>query len=168
MTIHHVYANRSNVGDWLSARGIQRALGNEAVQELLCDDPFVPDTLARLDRLAGSGMVVIGGGGLFMDYFAPFWRGLLALENVPRYVIWGVGYVDLKAEQSRVPDDLVREVVGRSELCIVRDQHTRDIVGDEKIPEPVLCPALLTLGVDPEPGRGVLHVANLTTVGVEA
>ena len=39
--IHHVYANRSNIGDWLSPRGIQRLLSPLLVTEHLCDDPFV-------------------------------------------------------------------------------------------------------------------------------
>ena len=46
--ITHVFANRSNVGDWLSAQGIQSLLAPTPVRELLCDDPFVPDTLAAL------------------------------------------------------------------------------------------------------------------------
>ena len=39
--IHHVFANRSNIGDWLSARGIQALLGPQRVMEHLCDEPFV-------------------------------------------------------------------------------------------------------------------------------
>ena len=78
-----------------------------------------------------------------MDYFAPFWQGLLTLRPTPRYVLWGIGYVDLKDEPSRIPVDLAREVVARSALCAVRDQHTRELIGHEKIPEPILCPAIL-------------------------
>ena len=44
MTVYHVFANRSNAGDWLSARGIQSLLGPVSVTELLCDEPFVPET----------------------------------------------------------------------------------------------------------------------------
>lgn len=71
MTVHHVFANRSNVGDWLSARGIQALLGPGRVAEHLCDGPFVPETLAALSAVTQYDLVVIGGGRL-MDYFAPF------------------------------------------------------------------------------------------------
>lgn len=37
--IHHVYANRSNIGDWLSAIGIQKLLGGAAVTEHLATSP---------------------------------------------------------------------------------------------------------------------------------
>ena len=48
--IHHVYANQSNVGDWLSARGIQSLLAPLTVTEHLCDEPFVPETLRKLAK----------------------------------------------------------------------------------------------------------------------
>ena len=39
--IHHVFANKSNIGDWLSAQGIQTLLhkycGREKVLEHFCD-----------------------------------------------------------------------------------------------------------------------------------
>ena len=48
--IHHVYANRSNAGDWLSALGIQRLLAPLPVTEHLCDEPFVEETLQEPAR----------------------------------------------------------------------------------------------------------------------
>lgn len=75
-TIHHVYANRSNAGDWLSARGVQMLLGDVPIEEHLCDEPFVPETLRSLSTLQRTDIVVVGGGGLLMDYFVPFWEGL--------------------------------------------------------------------------------------------
>ena len=70
--IYHVYANQKNIGDWLSARGIQSMLEPHPVRELLCDEPFVPKTIEILGQAGPDDLVVIGGGGLFMDYFAPF------------------------------------------------------------------------------------------------
>ena len=72
--IYHVYANQSNAGDWLSARGIQALLAPREVREHLCDEPFVPQTIAALERATEEDFIVIGGGGLFMDYFEPFWK----------------------------------------------------------------------------------------------
>ena len=93
--IYHVYANQSNIGDWLSAIGIQSLLAPAAITELFCDAPFVADTLATLAVASKGDAVVVGGGGLFMDYFTPFWEGLRAIvDSVPTY-LWGVGYCDL-------------------------------------------------------------------------
>ena len=91
MTVYHVFANRSNIGDWLSAIGIQKLLAPIEVVELLCDEPFIDDTIQVLTGATEDDFVVIGGGGLFMDYFEPFWRRfeLLATEGL-RFAIWGL------------------------------------------------------------------------------
>ena len=65
--IYHVYANQSNAGDWLSARGIQSLLAPLELKKLFCDTPFAPETLAVLREAGPDDFIVIGGGGLFMD-----------------------------------------------------------------------------------------------------
>ena len=166
--IHHVFANRSNAGDWLSAKGIQRMLGSEELVEHLCDEPFVPSTLDALAAATGRDAIVIGGGGLFMDYFAPFWRGLLPIAGrVPTY-IWGAGYCDLKLEASRCPPGLLLPVVRASRLCVVRDELSRGLLGLTGLPSPVPCPSLAVIEPALEAGFGLLHAANYTTVGAEA
>lgn len=166
--IHHVFANRSNVGDWLSARGIQALLGPVVIQEHLCDEPFVPETLERLSRAGGSDLIVIGGGGLFMDYFEPFWKGFDLIADQVSFCIWGVGLVDLKLEPSRPPVDLIASIVRRSRFCVVRDELTRSILPELPLPPPVPCPSLAAVRSATGPGDGVLHVSNFTTVGAEA
>jgi hypothetical protein len=56
--IYHVFANRSNAGDWLSARGIQSLLAPLEVTEYLCDEPFIEEAIAALaaatSRRSGS------------------------------------------------------------------------------------------------------------------
>lgn len=165
--IHHVFANRSNIGDWLSARGIQRLLRPHAVTEHLCDGPFVQQTLAELNQAGAEDLVVIGGGGLFMDYFDPFWTGLRALGTRLRYCIWGVGYCDLKAEPSRPTPELLRNVVGASALCVVRDELTRRHLADCTLAAPVPCPSLVDIDAA-QRGWGMLHVDNYTTAGAAA
>ena len=163
--IHHVYANRSNAGDWLSAMGIQSCLEGLPVIEHLCDDPFVEETLDRLAE-ADPGTVVIGGGGLLMDYFTPFWEGVAALLDRHRFCVWGVGYCDLKLEPSRPPAELVRRVAEGADLFVVRDRHTEEVLGLPLSP-PVPCPSLCAL--EPQPlGEAVLHCNNYTTVGPPA
>lgn len=167
MTIHHVYANRSNIGDWLSALGIQRLLAPFAVEEHRCDDPFVPATLASLAKTTPDDIIVIGGGGLFMDYFAPFWSGLRDLAPRAALCLWGVGYCDLKAEASHPPLEVVREVVRACRIRVVRDHLTRGYLGSDRAVDVVPCPSLAAVESSPG-GWGVLHVDNYTTVGAPA
>ena len=79
--IHHVFANRSNIGDWLSAKGIQVLLNIPDITEYECDEASVDQTLLRLSAASPDDLIIVGGGGLFMDYFEPFWQGLLQLTD---------------------------------------------------------------------------------------
>ena len=163
--IHHVFANRSNAGDWMSARGIQKALGDIEVVEHLCDDPFVEGTLEELAS-APPSTVVVGGGGLLMDYFTPLWEGLARLVDRHRVCVWGVGYCDLKMESSRPPTELVREVASSAEIFVVRDQHTKTILDIPSTSAPVPCPSICAIEVAPL-GGSILHCNNFTTAGVD-
>jgi len=166
--IHLVYANRSNVGDWLSARAIRALLGNGAVLEHLCDEPFVPTTLGELAAAAPRDLVVVGGGGLLMDYFAPFWRGLLLLRPPPRFCIWGVGVCDWKHAPCALPAALLAGIAERSLLTVVRDERTRAAlraVAARPLPEPVPCPSLVASPLHGSKIPFVLHVDHFDLVG---
>jgi polysaccharide pyruvyl transferase WcaK-like protein len=164
--IHHVFANRSNIGDWLSARAIQALLGPIPLTEHLCDEPFVSQTLAALRKAKVGDVIIIGGGGLFMDYFVPFWEGFSAIaERIP-FCIWGVGCCDMKRENSRPPQMLLVDIIRRSRLCAVRDQLTRRQFPECEIPSATACPTMSLLEPLP-PGFGLLHVDAFDNVGEE-
>ena len=165
--IRHVYANRSNIGDWLSARGIQALLGARDITDHFCDAPFVEETLAVLAATTEDDLIVIGGGGLLMDYFEPFWRALAEAPPRAPLFLWGVGLCDLKAEASKPPRALLRQIAKIADLCVVRDLGTWDHIALPHLPPPVLCPSLAAVGAE-TPGRGILHVDNYTTVGAAA
>lgn len=153
--IHHVFANRSNIGDWLSAMGIQRLLAPLPVTEYLCDGPFVETTLAALERVPATDVIVIGGGGLFMDYFEPFWRGFLEIAGDRPFCIWGAGCCSMRSDDSEIDVRLARAVVRRAAICSVRDQLTAGKLG---LSAPaVLCPSITVLPA-PGPADGlILH-----------
>jgi polysaccharide pyruvyl transferase WcaK-like protein len=165
--IHHVYATQSNVGDWLSARGIPALLTPEAVVEHLCDERFVDETLERLAAADPTDLVVIGGGGLFMDYFRPFWEGLLEI-NAPAFCVWGAGVCDLKREASSVPRAVLERLVEKSLLFVVRDDLTLGFLPRAGGAYAVPCPAMAGLGLVPATGTGLLHAAHKFVVGAEA
>jgi polysaccharide pyruvyl transferase WcaK-like protein len=168
MTLYHIFANKSNIGDWLSAKGIQSTVPKYKAIELLCDQPFIDDTLDRLRSVGPDDFVIIGGGGLFMDYFAPFWSSFLEVADDIAFGIWGVGCCDLTCEPSLPSPELIGAVVERSRFCYVRDERTRQYLARPELPAPTGCPSLLCLQGAKPSGRGVLHVDNYTTVGEAA
>jgi polysaccharide pyruvyl transferase WcaK-like protein len=165
--IHHVFANKSNVGDWLSALGIQSLLAPFEFREHLCDEPFLDETLEKLSGLAPSDLIVIGGGGLFMDYFVPFWQGFQKIADRVPFCIWGVGYCDLKREASRPPQTLLEDIVRKSRLSSVRDEMSRRHLFRCALPSPVTCPSISIVKNSPRKGYGILHVDNYTTAGAD-
>jgi polysaccharide pyruvyl transferase WcaK-like protein len=165
--IHHVYANQSNVGDWLSARGIQLLLAPRVVTEHFCDEPFVPKTLAELSKAGPDDFIIIGGGGLFMDYFVPFWEGFRPIAARVPFVIWGAGACDMKRELSRPPQKLISEIVQQSRLCVVRDELTREILSGCELPPPVICPTVVAVPTTGGVTKHLLHVDHFNNVGAE-
>ena len=165
--IHHVFANRSNIGDWLSALGIQSLLEPHEIVEHLCDEPFVNETLEKLSEVTADELIVIGGGGLFMDYFTPFWEGFREIADHVSFCIWGIGYCDLKREKSRAPNELLEEIVNKSRISIVRDNLSRSFLSRCNLPPPVPCPSIFVVELLPQKNLGLLHVDNYTTAGAD-
>ena len=166
--IYHIFANRSNIGDWLSAKGIQKMLSPRIVTECLCDEPFIDGTIARLSSATAKDMIVIGGGGLFMDYFEPFWKKFKAIASRVPFCIWGVGCCDGKEAMTLPQKALVEAIVRKSKFCIVRDELSRSFFGNCKLPPSIPCPSINMVGPLSVKGRGILHVNNYTTVGSQA
>lgn len=140
--IFHVSANESNVGDWLSAVGIRRLMDNLPAERLYCDAYFLADTLERLGRAEAGDVLIIGGGGLFQDYFMPFWRGVAPLlDRGVRFCLWGIGIAGggLKGDSA----GLVRRMAGRSAVCAVRDELTRDSLELPSNTTVTPCPAIM-------------------------
>jgi polysaccharide pyruvyl transferase WcaK-like protein len=165
--IHHVFANRSNIGDWLSATGIQQLLGGQEVREHLCDAPFVPATLTALAEASPDDLIVIGGGGLFMNYFEPFWESFLGAGGHVPFVVWGAGYCDHKRKPSRASQTLLKTIADRARLFVVRDELTHRQLAGRGHPAPVPCPSLAAVDHVATPAFGLLHVDNHSTVGAD-
>lgn len=166
--IYHIYANRSNIGDWLSARGIQKLLAPLPIIECLCDEPFVEETLQSLSKASAKDIIIIGGGGLLMDYFIPFWEAFKPVADRVPFCIWGIGYCDLKNEHSLPPGNLVADIINKSKLCVVRDELTRSYLPNCALPAPVPCPSINVIDPVSTYGNDILHVDNYTTAGEAA
>jgi polysaccharide pyruvyl transferase WcaK-like protein len=163
--IYHVFANRSNIGDWLSARGIQKLLSPLEITECLCDVPFIDETMQQLASATEKDLIVIGGGGLLMDYFTPFWEAFQPVAARVPFTIWGIGYCDLKLEYTLPPGNLITSIINKSKLCIVRDELTRSHLPNCNLYEPIPCPSINVIDRVSIIGKDILHVDNYTTAG---
>lgn len=166
--IIHIYANKSNIGDWLSALGIQSLLKYNNIKELFCDEPFLDETFAELEKLSSNDVIVIGGGGLFMDYFVPFWDRFLDIVGDTPFCIWGVGFCDLKQETSLAPFNLLKDIVKKSHLTVVRDNFSRDYLSGVILHPPIPCPSIAVIGIEKRNKFSLLHVDNYSSVGAAA
>jgi polysaccharide pyruvyl transferase WcaK-like protein len=165
--IYHIYANRSNIGDWVAAKGIQQLLSPLELTECLCDTPFVKTTINRLSRATRDDFIIIGGGGLLMDYFTPFWEAFETIAGHTPFCIWGIGYCDLKHEQTLIGNDLIRRIIKKSKLTIVRDELTRSYLKEPAIPPPIPCPSINYIKPFQSTGKGILHIVNYEASGEE-
>src|SRR5687767_1003322 len=119
--IYHIYANQSNIGDWLSAKGIQKLLAPAEITECFSDEPFINETLSKLSAATPEDFIVIGGGGLIMDYFTPFWKAFLPVSERIPFALWGIGCCDLKNENSLPDKQLILKIIHNSRVTVVRD-----------------------------------------------
>jgi polysaccharide pyruvyl transferase WcaK-like protein len=165
--VYHIFANRTNIGDFLSARGIQKLLSPLPITECLCDEPFIEETRQILSNATTDDFVIIGGGGLIMDYFIPFWEMFSQFVDRIPFFIWGIGCCDLKNEHSLPPHALIENIFNRSELCIVRDDITKSYLANCHIPEPIACPSINIVKPLENKEPGILHVANYSTAGAQ-
>jgi polysaccharide pyruvyl transferase WcaK-like protein len=166
--IYHVFANKSNIGDWLSARGIQQLLTGKKITECFCDVPFVEETIFKLKKATPEDLIIIGGGGLLMDYFVPFWTSFRSISHKIPFCVWGIGYCDIKQELSLPPAALLEDILGRSKLCVVRDEMSRVHLQSLNLEPPVQCPSVCVINSSLEKTSDVLHVVNYSTVGETA
>lgn len=159
--VHHVFACRTNVGDWLSALGIQAMLCPLSLREYWCDSAFASITIERLSRLPRDSTIVVGGGGLFHVCFREFWEGLQTIADRSRLYIWGVGCCAHKDTETRLPTSVLQPVIESSRYCSVRDQLTWDYLRAHDLPPPVPCPAFCEVGAEPtDRGWGLLNVTH--------
>lgn len=140
--VFHVFANRANSGDWLSARAIRSLLKPRYCVELLCDREYIRQTLAVLRFATSDDLIVIGGGGLIKDTFAPLWKGIAGLNPSIPVVLWGIGACVHKRGGAPLPIADVTAVARRARMVSLRDDLSRDYLR-ELNPDPALaCPSL--------------------------
>jgi len=78
-----------------------------------------------LDSMTKDDTLIIGGGGLFKDYFYNFWHNILKFKNIKNFkiILFGLGVCDHKnKKKSTILDEsLINEIMEKSELKYIRE-----------------------------------------------
>jgi len=117
----YIFADASNIGDRVSALGVQMLAGATGV-ELFASKVALPATFRTLKWLQehrADARVVVGGGGLLQECFDPFWRGLLKTKL--RFGIFGVGANELKG-RNLPPRETLDAISDRAVILHARDE----------------------------------------------
>jgi hypothetical protein len=123
--VAYIYANKGNVGDYISYLGIRQLIGIEGI-ELFCSPVWekqLADYLTRIKQRNPNCVVVIGGGGLLQPVFADFWQLVLASE-LP-FVCLGIG-INKMPGRGELSDDLLMKITTQAQQIGVRDSYSRD------------------------------------------
>lgn len=159
--IFHISANRSNIGDWLSAMGIDITLAPLRIHPLYCDRRFVKRTMARLRYSEENDLIVIGGGGLLHGYFAPFWEALSQVSLRVPYVVWGVGICEKQLGDSQSLSRVLADVLQGAEMVVVRDPRSSEYLSTLSVESRIVpCPSAVLFDHTWPEGRGMLHVKH--------
>ncbi|MGB2963582.1 MAG: polysaccharide pyruvyl transferase family protein [Anaerolineales bacterium] len=162
MNVFHIYANKSNVGDFLSALAIKKLIKIK-LQDLYWTARNSEFTTRKLNELNENDIIIIGGGGLLKDYFLSMWEMLIKNYKGNKIVIWGVGEcVNKERENTRLPDEVFDSIANIATKIYVRDYQTKlkfercnavvDLVG---------CPSMVLANKWQKTGdRYLLHIVH--------
>lgn len=123
--IVYIYANKGNVGDYISYLGIRQIIGVEGI-ELFCSPVWEKQFAEYIKRIKQSNsecVLMIGGGGLLQPVFKNFWQLVLASE-LP-FVCLGVG-INKMPGRGELSDELLTKITSQALQMGVRDTYTHD------------------------------------------
>jgi len=127
--VAYIYANRRNVGDYISFLGIKQYVGEDGV-ELFCSPVWAGRLnyyLALIQRINPNCTLVIGGGGLFQPVFSDFWSSILR-SNL-KFIVSGVGINKMQGREL-MDSALLNSIVDNSQWISVRDNMSVEILQD--------------------------------------
>ena len=165
MTIYQIYANKTNIGDYLSALAIRKYITPQKnITHLLCDKPYISATQNILGHLSKDDVVIIGGGGLLMDYFIQLWRTLIDNYTGYKLFIWGIGECsnNNKGIDSRVGNQIIQEISQIATKIAVRDFALKQRFDDcGRNVEMVGCPSTFIASAWPkQKNKYLLHIVH--------
>ena len=129
-TVIYVFANKRNVGDYLSHQGVQQIV-NIPGPMMLCTpvaQKLYHYQLSYLRQHNPSCHVVIGGGGLLQGVFSDFWQALV--DSKLSYSLVGVGVNRMPGRPELAPE-LLHAIFTHATALGLRDPMTVELVQPE-------------------------------------
>jgi len=174
--IAYIYANKGNVGDYISHCGIRDSFNKPGLW-LFCSpvwSRYLVRNLARLKKRNPNCILIIGGGGLLQPVFENFWS--LVIDSGLTFVMVGIGINELEG-RGTFDQKLLKNIVSKSSYLTVRDSYTQKRILDISgalVPVTV-CPSVRFLQQYREKNRRgekkkllhVLHPADLRMAGID-
>jgi|GEM_PF-2472659 len=120
----YIYADRSNVGDYISSFGIQKLMNEKGI-ELFCSPKGhaeLKNTLMKAKRSGNKYFAIVGGGGLLQSVFDPFWE--LLLESEIPFAVFGIG-INKMSGREMTKNFLMEKIARHSGFIVVRDDMTK-------------------------------------------
>jgi polysaccharide pyruvyl transferase WcaK-like protein len=129
--VAYIYANKRNVGDYISFCGIKHVVGVEG-PELFCSPLWNKQLNQYLEKLSQRNptcLLIIGGGGLLQPVFEEFWQTIL--DSNLNFVGMGIGINKMKG-RVEMNKNLLNQIANRSKFFGVRDIYTYNMLCGSK------------------------------------
>jgi polysaccharide pyruvyl transferase WcaK-like protein len=143
-SVVYIYANKRNVGDYISHKGVEQIVGEDG-PSTFCSSVYLKRMESTLDKYKKRNpncLLVIGGGGLFQSTFNDFWE--IVLSKKMKYCVVGVG-INKMSGRKEMPTELLQQVIASSSYTIVRDKQSSDRLASSAKPDSFsmsLCPSV--------------------------
>lgn len=168
--IYYCCANNLNIGDYFSMLGVKEAIGLSGEEEFmeLRDEPF-SDFISSLEE---KDILIVGGGGLFKDYFEKYWKDIIYHKKRHNFSVYlfGVGVCDIKNKSisTVISDEFIDEIIMNSNSSFIRAPLP---IQNIKVVE-TCCPSVLYVqknysSTEQSPQEKLLYVNHRGLVGKE-
>lgn len=139
----YVYANKRNVGDYISHLGLKEIVGLDG-PSLFCSPIWLVEFRQHIETLKKYNqdvLLVIGGGGLLQPVFEPFWE--VVLLSGLRFSAHGIG-VNRMTGRGELSKALFEKIGEKAEHLGVRDIYTKKMFESnaKKLPTLTACPSI--------------------------
>ena len=123
--IAYIYANKRNVGDYISFCGIRHLIGVPGI-ELFCSSAWKKEFKKHIDQIKTANpqcLLIIGGGGLLQPVFNEFWSEVL--DSKLPYVMFGIG-INRMQGRPEMESSYTKKLVENASFIGVRDNYTQN------------------------------------------
>lgn len=163
----YIYANKRNVGDYISHCGVKKIVGLDG-PALFCTPIYFKrfkKHMASFNQAHPNTPIIIGGGGLLQSVFTPFWDYIVSAPNP--YCLVGLGINKMPGRKEMAPA-LLQTVIDKAAFVTVRDTYSANRLFEKPFLETQclsICPSInyfhqTYFQEHPENNNYLLHVVH--------